>query len=106
MDTIRFKAITCSGLELVGPIRGVGGMLGSAALHLTNRKSAEQIAFDRLDCAQRRAERSCHSGFYEPRPGCVAIYPDFSAQGDGKPVAVPLLGTEFSIADRENGGSR
>lgn len=95
VDAIKFKAVLHDGTILTGPIMGNSGML-CAGIHDTDM--AKRVALDRIDQAKRLDSQGYRGpGIHEPEPGCVAIYPDFSAKGDGEPVAVPLLGTEFSI---------
>lgn len=81
-----------------GPIRGAGGMLGFAAAHRP-APERDKDALETLLAVQRVYERKGHqSRLYEPQPGHVAVYPDFSAISDGEPVAVPLKGTRFALA--------
>lgn len=99
VDTVKFKATLHDGTVLTGPIMGNSGMLCAA---IADRGTAERVALIRIVCEKFMADRGYRSpGIYEPESGCVAIYPDFSAKGDGEPVAVQLLGTEFSIAKGE-----
>lgn len=43
---------------------------------------------------------------FEPRPGCVAMYPASSPESDGERVVVPLAGTRFSITSGEGRAER
>ena len=94
--TIHLKAVLPDGTVLIGPIMGRGGMIGNVASHL-DRETAHQVALSYIAAAEACAESGRPTGIHEPRKGCAAIYPDFSAESDGEPVAIPLLGTDFSI---------
>lgn len=58
-----------------GPVQGAGGLF---------------ISYERLlGCARLSQEGRPH-GLYEPAPGCVHVFPAFSALGNGDPVLVDL----------------
>jgi len=71
----RFLFRLADGRELVGPVQGCSGFVGS---------------LDRLLADRARAAAGEPLGVYEPRPGCVKVCPAYSAAGDGEPVVVPL----------------
>jgi len=97
---IRFKAELRDGSVVVGPIRGNAGMVGDGIVRVLGESEARWLATLRIDIAKNRVKESRPTGLYEPEPGCVAIYPDYSATGDGDPVVIPLIGTKFSIGER------
>ena len=75
--TMRFEFTLDDGAARVtGPVRGAGGMVRSAL---------------DLDAATRLARIGRRHGLYEPQPGTVAVYPDYSAASDGPPYVVSLL---------------
>lgn len=98
MNNVRFKAILAGGTIVTGPIMGRGGMLGAG---IGGEAAAKHVALDRVRSACDRAisGRKCSPDIHEPEPGCVAMYPDYSADGDGEPVIVPLIGTRFGILE-------
>jgi hypothetical protein len=93
---VRFRVKLADGRVLVGPIQGRGGEIGNSTAHLSPRKRAD-IAQARIDALQRRAERGAAIGSvaFEPEPGCVALYPDWSLESRGEHIAVPLVGSTF-----------
>ena len=96
MIAVRIKAELATGLTIVGPIMGNGGMVGSGAL-CHGAESASRQAMRSLRAAQDRAADGLHLPIFEPKPGHVAIYPDYSAATDGDRIEIPLVGTTFSI---------
>jgi hypothetical protein len=64
-----------NGRPIVGPVRGCGGMVAS---------------LERLQAARRLAIQGRPHGLYEPILGHVAVFPDYSSEGDGEPVFVPV----------------
>ena len=95
--TIRIVAKLSDRRESKGPIQGNGGKIGDGAAHM-GRDKAGIAALRQLTKAQALAGSGSDSGLFEPVPGCVAIYPDYSAKGDGDYVEVPLDGTVFSLS--------
>lgn len=91
---VRIKATLADGRSFEGPIQGSGGKLGSGALH-AGYVHAVNEAMKRLAGATRLAARGRSTGIFEPESGCVAIYPEFSAESDGERVIVPLKDTVF-----------
>lgn len=81
-----FRVTTPDGTTLVGPIRGSGGMLpaDSAGLEVLARES-------------RRAKAGKLLLIYEPKPGCIAVFPDAGRESEGAEVAVPLAGARIEI---------
>ncbi len=98
MMAVRIKATLATGETITGPIMGNGGMVGSGAL-CHGAKSAGRQALRSLRVAQSRAADGLHLPIFEPSPGHVAIYPDFSAATDGERIEIPLAGTTFSIEE-------
>ena len=95
MTVVRFKARLADGRVVRGPIQGIGGKLGSSSLH-AGYEHASAAATGALTRAVRRAMANEPTLIYEPEPGCVAMCPDYGADGDGEPAIVPLLGTSWS----------
>jgi hypothetical protein len=82
-----------------GPIQGNGGKLGYACSHLP-AKQRDKVSLDTLLASQHILARKGHQGrLYEPKPGCIAVYPQYCAAGDGPSVAVPLVGTTFVVVE-------
>lgn len=79
-----------------GPVHGNGGKVGDGAAHMGSGK-AGVAALRQLSKAQALVGGGSDSWLFEPIPGCVAIYPDYSEAGDGDYVEVPLAGTVFSL---------
>lgn len=82
----RFEFQLATGASVVGPVRGAGGFISTEA---------------RLLAAERNARSGRPTGLYEPRPGCVAVYPRYSAAGDGEPEIVSLTETEWRLVPQE-----
>lgn len=78
------------GVDVCGPVQGSGGTIASSSPELAQERMRAMID-------QARDERPI--GCYEPRPGCVAVYPDYSYLGHGKAVTVDLRqdGLTFSV---------
>ena len=72
----RFSFVLPSGVTVVGPVQGNGGMVDAA----------------RIVAAARMAASKRPHGLYEPAPGCVAVFPEYCAAGNGEPVIAPLAG--------------
>lgn len=97
---VKFKVTLKDGRELVGPIQGNGGKIGSGSLFL-GVSEARRIAQNQMNALCRLAARGFRTSHYcfQPRAGYVAVYPDYSNEGDGEPVAVPIRGTKFDALD-------
>lgn len=99
IDQIRARALvfritTADGRSVTGPVQGNGGLVGAGCY--TNVR-APMLARLRNDA--KRAARGLRLSCYEPAPGCVRVKPDYSAEGDGEPVDVPLAGARIELAD-------
>lgn len=77
VSTPRFTIITKKGRTITGVVQGAGGSISTLA---------------RLQGAINRATRGHDSGIYEPKPGHAAVYPKYTAHGNGKMVAVDMRG--------------
>jgi hypothetical protein len=71
---IRFTFLDGSG-SVTGPVQGAGGIIDSV---------------ERLDAAARLSAAGREHGLYEPEPGSVACYPDYSAKGNGEEYVILL----------------
>ena len=71
----RFRLTLANGRTVTGPVQGAGGVVSD---------------LERMKRAIRLAKEGRDTGLYEPRPGHVDVFPEFSAQGDGPRVAVDL----------------
>jgi hypothetical protein len=78
--------IAQDGHAVAGPVQGAGGMVPT---------------LERLEGAQRLARQGRPHGLHEPRPGCVAVYPEYSARGNGRAVVVSLVGASVAYAETE-----
>jgi hypothetical protein len=96
---IKLRARLADGREIVGPIMGNGGMLGSGTL-CAGRERASQAALKDLALCRRLVEDGRPLHIFEPSSGHVASYPDFSATENGERVEVPIEGTSFSIEEK------
>ena len=81
----------------MGPIQGNGGKIGNSALYL-GLAATRDIALRDLRKQIGRAKDHRSIQIYEPKPFHVAIYPDYSDEGDGEPLAVSLLDDHFELA--------
>jgi hypothetical protein len=95
--TVRFRARLHDGTIVDGPIQGSGGEIGNASLHL-GQTHANKLALERLLAAQRLYRDRGQCFIYEPEPGHVAMFPQWSLESRGEAVLVPLVGTVFTIA--------
>jgi hypothetical protein len=97
---IRVTATLQNGRTVTGPIHGNGGLIGSALSHIVPLPPdlASDYIRDRLSACWHCLERGQRLPVYEPKPGCVAMYPNWSPASDGQAVAVPVRGTEFRLA--------
>jgi hypothetical protein len=95
---VKFKVTTGDGRQFVGPIQGNGGKIGSGSLFL-GISEARRIAQNQMDALCRLAARGFRTSHYcfQPRAGYVAVYPDYSNEGDGERVDVPIRGTTFEV---------
>lgn len=91
--TVRVRATLADGRVVIGPVRGLGGMMGAAG----EPEGAAARVRDRLESVRRQVERGRPPPCYEPAPGCVAMYPEHGPHGDGPEVVVPVLGTVFEV---------
>lgn len=69
-------------------MQGSGGLLGQS------RKRVLGL----MDTLQRRAQESAPLGVYEPIPGHVRVYPDYSYAGHGDGVDVSLIDCKVTVA--------
>lgn len=74
MNALRFR-FTGPGINVVGTVQGNGGVLSSLAV---------------LQAQQALAQAGRRLGVYEPAAGCVCVFPEYSAHGNGPRVNVPL----------------
>jgi hypothetical protein len=81
--TKRFTFTLAGGETITGPVKGAGGFINTLA---------------RLNAAARMAAQGRETGMYEPKPGHVAVYPDFCAWSDGRAVTVSLLTSTWTVA--------
>lgn len=93
---MRIRAELKSGKVYVGPIAGNGGMIGSGAAHVSH-KLASKYVLNLLRLSRERAELGTRLPIFEPKPGHVAIYPDYCAETDGERVEIPFDGTILSV---------
>lgn len=77
----RFTFKAPDGRILRGPVQGAGGFVQRLA---------------DLQMAQRLASEGRRLPCYEPKPGCVHVYPRATAESNGKPVTVDLRKVEIS----------
>ncbi len=96
MNAVRIRARLANGDLLVGPVRGIGGMLGNSSL-FAGGTAAGEAALNQIGRAQMLAEQGWDSALFEPVPRHVALFPDYCAASDGDYVAVPLVGTRFEV---------
>ena len=71
----RFRFTLANGRTVAGPVQGAGGVVSD---------------LERMKRAIRLAKEGRDTGLYEPHPGHVVVFPEFSAEGDGPRVAVDL----------------
>lgn len=71
---LRFRFDLGGGQVVEGVVRGAGDMVHHA---------------DRMRQQCRRARNGRRLGVYEPTPGCVAVYPEYTAASDGPVTIVP-----------------
>ena len=74
VSAARFR-LTGAGFDVTGPVQGNGGPVQRLG---------------QLQAAQRCALEGSPTGLYEPRPGHVCVYPDFTATDNGREFHVPL----------------
>lgn len=96
MSSIFLRAVLADGREFEGPIQGNGGKLGDGTAYM-GQELATGAAIDQIRKVQRLHADGRPTGIYEPQPGHVAMYPDWSGWGDGQPVIIPLAGTAFDV---------
>jgi len=84
-ETLRFR-FRFEGDEIVGPVRGKGGMVRHPA---------------QLQRAKRRAAAGKPLGIYEPLPRCVAVYPHHDHTADGLPMFLRIAALVGSVKEDE-----
>jgi hypothetical protein len=77
-NAARWAFRLADGSIVVGPVQGCGGVL------------RWNEGRDRLQLDTERARAGEELSVYEPKPGHVRVYPDYSAAGNGDPVDVDL----------------
>lgn len=82
-DTPHFRFRLADGREITGPVHGNGGIIRG------------ESARARLELQQKRARAGHAITLYEPAPGCVCVYPEYAAAGNGTPVHVDLRTAEI-----------
>lgn len=100
MIAVRIRAELADGRVVEGPVKGPGGFAGGGALH-AGPERARRAALRQVMFAQNRFINGLDTGLYEPTKGHIVMCPDFSAEGNGKDVEVPLSGTIFSLPQDE-----
>lgn len=98
--TVWFEVTTARGATHYGPIHGSGGVIGAGATHLT-AKEQQRYALERLRRQVKLANAREPLHVFEPRPGCVALYPKYGAAEDGPQVIVSLRGARVHLARRK-----
>ncbi len=63
------------GVDVTGPVQGAGGLVTSLGC---------------LERQQRLASAGRPLGVYEPSPGFVCVFPDYSGSENGRRVHVPI----------------
>lgn len=86
MIRTRFEIVTSIGERFVGPVQGSGGEIDGMA-------GLKRLLSERDRAAKGIPLRS----MYEPRPGHVSVKVGACALSDGRPVAVPLVGSTFVL---------
>lgn len=81
---------------VTGPIQGNGGKLGDGCSHLPIERRRASVR-KALAIAKMQVLQCRETNLFEPSPGFLAVYPDYSAEGDGQYVEVPILGTDFEV---------
>ena len=79
--------------------QGSGGKIGYGFSHL-EPEVRDAWSLKRLRKAIDWAERGDPTGLYEPKPGHVAVYPDYCAKTDGRKVVVKLAGAKIKLSKR------
>jgi hypothetical protein len=82
--TPRYVITEANGTKTTGVVQGNGGAI---------------VSFGRLEAAVRNATRGRDTGCYEPKPGCVVVYPDFCSRENGRAVVVSLVDAHVEDAD-------
>jgi hypothetical protein len=83
-----YKITTRDGQTVAGRVQGNGGMLGG---------DSSRKALGGLNELRQAASGEYPFGGYEPKPGHVRVYPEFSANGNGPSVDVPIVGATVEI---------
>jgi hypothetical protein len=81
---IRKFRFTGPGIDVTGPVQGNGGFVSSLAV---------------LQKQQELAKYGFPLGIYEPFPGQVVVFPEFTAKDDGSPVYVELDSVSIELAN-------
>lgn len=87
MSVIRFR-FQGPGIDVSGPVQGSGGLIKSLA---------------RLEQQQRLAAKGKPLGVYEPEPGHVCVFPDYTGSEDGRRVNVPIALCEIKLLTSASG---
>lgn len=77
------------GVKVLGPVQGAGGKIGSGWSHLGSARSSA-LARERMEGIFASAARGDPIDAHEPRPGCVAVFPEHGPRGDGPATIVVL----------------
>lgn len=77
----RFTFTAKDGRSITGVVQGTGGYVQSLY---------------RLKLAQEWAKAGKSLNIYEPKPGCICVYPEFNAFDNGRRVTVDLREVEIT----------
>ena len=83
----RYVITTADGRTFSGMVHGSGGIVGDGPRCL-----------DRLRTDARRAAEGKRLSIYEPKPGHARVYQNYTAEGSGNEVDVPLAGATVEVA--------
>ena len=79
----RYVITEANGTKTCGVVQGNGGV---------------DVSHARLEAAVRNATRGRDTGMYEPKPGYIAMFPNYCAAANGRRVVVSLVGAHVEVA--------
>lgn len=89
MSAAFFLFELADGTKVTGAVQGAGGKIGGAWSHLPTGRAAV-LARERMEAIFADAARGDPVDAHEPRPGCLAVFPEHGPRGDGPATIVVL----------------
>jgi len=101
-ENLWFRVTTRDGSVVDGPVQGNGGLIGANTHHLPLSRRVS-LAIAEMRKIVGAGTEGIRLPVFEPKTGCIAMYPAFGINGRGSRVAVPISGATIDLVAQLNG---